>query len=491
MIVNVLANTTGFASGMAKVRGELGKTQQAANATGLVFSKLGAGLGALGVGFSSAAVIGNLRNTAQEIDNLAKTADRLGMSTESFKGLEFGAGLAGISSEQLAGSLQTLTKQIGEAVHGGGKAKVVFSELGVDIEKLAKMTPEVQLGLFADLLKDVKDESERTRIAMRLFGGDGAGMLNFLAEGSDAIRGYIREAKELGLTYSREEAAKVEAFNDAWERLSKTLGGISKDIVIQIAPEAFEAVEWLREAFAGAKGLASKAKSAQSPAAEFLSGIAPGSGERNAIVSWYRKYLDSATKLEIEKDLKQSGFGTDAPAFTQAELGTRTAARLAAFQEGRNRIPDIVNPAVYRERASKLAESLTANGANRIESAFKAMSEGLKAAEEFGPRAQRNWALKQLFPTEGPVDRFFSDREQKLKERDRKLEAEARLKQFESRPNTLPGGLNQAIEAGTVEAFRAIAESKLQRQMLSEAQETNEHLAQLNRQLQLDVTGLN
>jgi hypothetical protein len=391
----------------------------------------------------------------------------------------------------LAGSLQMLTKQIGEAVHGGGKAKVVFSELGVDIEKLAKMTPEVQLGLFADLLKDVKDESERTRIAMRLFGGDGAGMLNFLSEGSDAIRGYIKEAKDLGLTYTRDEALKVEQFNDAWETLSKTLGGISKDIVIQIAPEAFEAVEWLREAFAGAKGLASKAKSAQSPAADFLSGIAPGSGERNAIVAWYRKFLDSATKLEIEKDLKQSGFGTDAPAFTQAELGTRTAARLEAFKEGRNRIPDIVNPAVYRERASKLAESLTTNGARRIESAFKAMGEGLKAAEEFGPRAQRNWALKQLFPTEGPVDRFFAQRDKDVAERDRKQIEETRKKQFEQSRPFVATGINQAIEAGTVEAFRAIAESRIQRQMLSEAQETNEHLAQLNRQLQLDVTGLN
>ena len=250
MIVNVLANTAGFVNGMKTVRGELRNVKAEASATQSALAAFGgvkSMLAGLGVGISTVAIARQLGQTADEIDNLVKTSDRLGITTENLRGLEYGAALAGVSTEQLSSALGFMSKQLAEAAHGGGKAKAVIKELGLSAKTLASMTPDEALLRFTRSLAGVKDESEKVRIAMRLFGDAGVPLLTLLNEGEGAIKGYMEEAKKLGLTYSKEEADKVVAYNDAWEKLKTTLGSFTKDIVINVSPAAIKIVEDLQD----------------------------------------------------------------------------------------------------------------------------------------------------------------------------------------------------------------------------------------------------
>lgn len=483
LIVNVLANTSGFAKAMNGAIGTLGRLKATATTVHGSLGKVEAVIGAIGAG----ATIYHLKSVAEEMDNVAKVSDRLGITTESLIGLQYGAGLAGVSSEGLASSMQFMTKQIGEAIHGSGKAKVVFDELGISVNSLAEMAPEKQLMMFAEQINAMGSEAEKTRAAMRLFGGDGAAMLSFLAEGEAGIKSYMKEAKAFGLTYSREEAAKVEEFNDAWDKLSKTLGGISKDIVIKIAPEATKAIDGLREAVAGFK---IRGKDGQTILdREFpMTQTIVGKTLRNewGIQKWM---TDRMIRADVANEV-------GAGAFTAAELGAMNAARFQAFANGppATAAAEAIGQKRIGQAASELINKFIVNPISDASSeaigGLRKADEFLGTAKDFGKQWQKSWLLKQVFPQDGPWDRFMRERE---KER-----ADKAKDAIERRTE----GFNTAVEAGTPEALRAIALSREQNRMIdrmvAEQRKTNDqarqqtnHLAVISKKLNLETTGLN
>lgn len=498
MIVNVLANTSGFHKAMNGVRGTLGSLQQAAGSVLGSVDALSAGLGAIGVGFSANAIIGELSSVADQMDNLAKVADRLGVSTEVFKGLEYGAGLAGVSSESLAGSLQFLSKQIGEAMHGGGKAKVVFDELGLSAERLSQMSADMQLRTIADELGGISDSAQRTRAALRLFGGDGAAMLNFLAEGEGAISSYMRQAERLGLTYSREEVAKVEAFNDAWETLTKTIGGITKDFVIDIAPAALEAVKVLQETIEGVRAIrATNAAAKPDPADQWMQDFATrsiGTGQASWLTSWFNKSIDAATRLRIGRDVAKENSVNNA--FTAAELGAN-ANRFGMFAQG---VPGNAAMAAMNEQQlqrsmfgmlKKVTEPITSGG-SRLQEGFKSLSGFVNNAKDFGAKWQRSWAFGEVVGRKGDanIDKLFEQRKlDKARQQNDFIKA-FRSSQAYAEDGNRVGTANRAIQANTAEAFRAIAESRIQRGLLDQAKAQNGWLQKIHANLQIQTTGL-
>ena len=79
----------------------------------------GAGMGAL------------VKQSLAVNDALAKTADRLGLTTEALAGLQHAAELTGAGTKTLDMALQRMTRRIGEAATGSGAAKDAITELGL------------------------------------------------------------------------------------------------------------------------------------------------------------------------------------------------------------------------------------------------------------------------------------------------------------------------------------------------------------------------
>jgi hypothetical protein len=177
-----------------------------------------------------------LKETAEAIDRTAKGADRLGITTEALIGLRHGANLAGMGVEEFDAALTTMTSNVGLAAMGQGKAGKALDELGFNFEALAKLDPEAQFKVIGDALSKVENPARRLALATRIFGDQGAAMINVVQGGIPAIEAMQREAEALGLTFSRVDAAKVEAANDALTRVSEVILGIGQDIVIALAP---------------------------------------------------------------------------------------------------------------------------------------------------------------------------------------------------------------------------------------------------------------
>jgi hypothetical protein len=480
LIVNVLANTSNFAKGMARARAELASFSGVSSRVKEATSGLNGVLAAVGVGFSMHQVISGLNETANSIDHLADVSDRIGITTENLIGLQHAASYSGIEAEQLASSLQMMNKQLGEAIHGGGKAKDVLIELGLDAQKMANLTPDMALLNIAEAMGKVETQSERVRMGMRLFGSDGAAMVTFLAQGELAIRGYMNEAEKLGLTYSREEAEKVAQFNDAWAKLAKTLGSIGTELVIQIAPEAQELLKALQEGMDGTKLKATNPEKAN---------------------AWDVTKAVFSTQGRMDLDRKV-GKGMSAGAFTDRELGgTKAAERFRAYANGRP--SGQMEEKFATERFTKMLEKGFLNkalydpirkGPAAIEKGFQQLKSWKKDASEFGAQWSRDQLVKSLMPK--PKSQFFIDQEKKLAERDKKRIDEMRSKQYGER--FMVRGVNGALQGGTAEAFRAIAESRIQQSMLDhakkqleESRKQTDHLSTLASSLSIETTGLN
>ncbi|PUZ91270.1 hypothetical protein DC364_22680, partial [Vibrio vulnificus] len=112
------------------------------------------------------------------IDQTAKFADRIGISTEALTQFRHASELTGVGAKNLDMSLQRMTRRIAEAAQGSGEAAPALKQLGLDAKQLGEMTPDQQLYVLADAFTQVESQSERVRLAFKLFDSEGVGMVN-------------------------------------------------------------------------------------------------------------------------------------------------------------------------------------------------------------------------------------------------------------------------------------------------------------------------
>ena len=196
-------------------------------------AKVMAGFGAAGV----AAYASIYAKNAEFIDQQAKTADRLGITTQALGGLQHAANLYGASNEELNKSLQTMQKNLGQVGQTGtGEAKYALDGLGLSVQELQGLAPEEQFKVIADKLKGVEDQSQKVYLAQSLMGKSGAKMINVMDAGADGITAMMQEADALGMTFDRIDAAKVEMANDAFDKAQKTMHSFGQTLAIETAP---------------------------------------------------------------------------------------------------------------------------------------------------------------------------------------------------------------------------------------------------------------
>ena len=218
-------------NGLTKVAGSLGSVTRAlvSMRTGLVAVVGSAGLGLL------------VKQSLDATDALAKTAARIGTTTDSLSRLQFAARISGISLEQTNMALQRAVRRTSEAARGTGEAQQALRELGVDAAKLATMPLDKAMLVLSDAFARVGSGADELRLAFKLFDSEGAAFVNVLRQGSIELGKLFRNATNLGAVMTQRAAAGVERANDALTRLFTLLNGLKDNIVAALAP-AIEAL---------------------------------------------------------------------------------------------------------------------------------------------------------------------------------------------------------------------------------------------------------
>ena len=169
-------------------------------------------------------------------DSLAKTADKIGVTTEALAGMRHAAELTGVSVETMDMALQRFTRRASEAAIGTGEAKDALKELGISAKELVKLPLDEQMEVVADAMGGLGTQADRVRIAMKLFDSEGVALVNTLGGGSAALREMIDEAETLGLTLDRVETSQIEAANNAFTRAKGVITGLVNQISVELAP---------------------------------------------------------------------------------------------------------------------------------------------------------------------------------------------------------------------------------------------------------------
>ena len=200
--------------------------------SGAVFNLKTALLGTVG-----AAGFGLLiKNSLQSTDALAKTASKIGTTTDALSKLHFAADITGVATQTMNMALQRFTRRAAEAAQGTGEAKKAIKELGIDARSLVKLPLDERMLVLADAFEKQTLEADKLRLAFKLFDSEGAALVNTLGLGRDELSKLFKEAEDLGIVMSQGAADGVEDANDALTRLRKLFKGVTDQTVAALAP---------------------------------------------------------------------------------------------------------------------------------------------------------------------------------------------------------------------------------------------------------------
>lgn len=223
--------------GMGSIKGALGALAAAGAAV--------AGAGALGAVVKAGLETG---------DTLAKTADRIGVTTKSLAALRHGAQLAGSSSDGMDKALIKLNKSLSEAAQGTGIAAKEIESLGLDAGKLAQLPVDQAMAEIAEAMAGIDNQADKARISMNLMGRSGAEMINVMAGGREGFARMAEEAEALGINLDRVSAAQIEGANDEMARLRAIASGAAQRLAAELAPTISAVSSLIKDAAASSGG---------------------------------------------------------------------------------------------------------------------------------------------------------------------------------------------------------------------------------------------
>jgi hypothetical protein len=179
--------------------------------------------GTLLAGAASAGAAYLMGTVMKSTDEMVKFADAISISVERLQVLEQMASLAGVNTEKFRAGFEKMILTISKGAEGEKSAADLFERLGLSAKALATMNPEDQFLAIADAIDKIGNSADKLAVVREVFGKSGSGFLNVMRGGSVAMKAAADEAARLGIILTRMDIAKIEAANDAVERMQTSL----------------------------------------------------------------------------------------------------------------------------------------------------------------------------------------------------------------------------------------------------------------------------
>ena len=196
------------------------------------------------IGAASLAVAGFTIAQAAQLDEVAKTARSLSLTTEEYTALAHAANIGGVSQQGLSTALRSLTLKLGAARAGAAETRRDFEHLGI-----AWKTADGDLRTATDLLPEIADalmgmsEGDAAAIRLRLLGRSGLEMASFMEGGSASIRELTAEAAELGVVLDSKTAASAERLTDSVTRMWAIVKGFGFQLAGVLMPRLADVID--------------------------------------------------------------------------------------------------------------------------------------------------------------------------------------------------------------------------------------------------------
>lgn len=193
------AKDNGIESTIVKIKGSLNNLEQTTKrASGSIdggfknMVKAGAGLavgfGAVNLAAKAAGLV--IENFSDALDLGGKLNDlsaRTGESAGNLMLLSTAFDNAGVGADKVGQNINKMQKFIDEIAQGSKESVETIDRLGITLDELKGKTPTEQLRVFAERISAITDPTEKTALAMKVFGKSGGELLPFLTNFSGEL----------------------------------------------------------------------------------------------------------------------------------------------------------------------------------------------------------------------------------------------------------------------------------------------------------------
>ncbi len=447
LVVSVIANTAKARKDLKSFRGDVKSTGKTVGASSRSFRTLRTSIsgliGPLAAAAGAALSFRAFNAVAATLDRTAKVARKLGIASEELAGLRHAAEqTAGVTGGTLDMALQRMTRRIAEAAQGSGEAVSALEELGLSAEQLNKQTPDEAFRRVAEAMKTVEGRSDKVRLAFKLFDSEGVDLVNTLDLGADGLKKMTAEAKRLGVALDEADLAKVEAYNDAMDRLQKSAGSLGSSLVIEAAPGLTDTVDSLTEAVQGLKSF--------KVPDNWVTDLAGRAGR--SVSNAYMGFGAEAYRRVFDDNGGGRGQLTQEEQIAQARREEENRRRNSAAGRERDRQRSAAAEGNRRRAATAAKNSLGTKAGRAVEQAKDGVASGFKSLgslvnrTEFSLKQWGSQAQAQMTRGINPITGLPSLG---------KSDARAALEQQRAQDNA-PRGLNALVDANSREGYMAL-----------------------------------
>ena len=200
---------------------------------------------ALGGAATVAGMTAMVKNTANYGDQIANMVERVGWGTKAFQEYAHVARFSDMTTEEFAGNLEKLTRNMGMLRAGSGSLLTSIQKVSPALAEQLKATKtnEEAFELMISAIQKVEDPAKKAYLANAAFGKSGLKMVQLANHGADGIAKLRKEAQDMGIVLSETAVNNSAAFNDALEQNSETLRGLSGTITTHILPVIIPMIE--------------------------------------------------------------------------------------------------------------------------------------------------------------------------------------------------------------------------------------------------------
>lgn len=226
-----LNGVKGYSSGTVAA---MGVAAAAVGATTLVYKKL----------FDLVLEQGSL---ADETLNKALAS---GISPETVQALEYASSQINVSFDAIQDGIKSTTEKMYDAQQGSEELANIFRSLGMAIEdsngQLRDSYTVYQETL--DALGQMENVTERNATAQKLYGDRYMEMIPIIEEGTGALRKYTEEAVNSGYVLDEYQLKRLQEVDNAYQRMQLTIEANRKQLAVEFAPAAIEAMTMFSDA---------------------------------------------------------------------------------------------------------------------------------------------------------------------------------------------------------------------------------------------------
>lgn len=179
-----------------------------------------------------------IKSSLDAADALGKTADKIGITTESLQAMQYATSLfTSAGGPALSEALTKASKRLGEFnANGGGAASVWLKKLNLDTQQLATLSPDKLFEAYAESIRGLNDRGQQLAAISALMGDESRQLIGLVDAGADVFANAAKELDAFGVSISRVDAAKIEMANDSWTKTQTLIGGIGTELAKALAP---------------------------------------------------------------------------------------------------------------------------------------------------------------------------------------------------------------------------------------------------------------